>query len=304
MRMEEDQIAKRALVLWLEDHGTTVVQQEVRAPDPQYIDVWHVPAPDAADASAPPWLALPLRMAAEACLFEPYSSTLKPQHVRDNQRKQLVFHHQLCKEAQKKERPQPPLPLLWLISPGRPERVFDEYDFAPLPTWPPGFYQFHRGSRIALLVLTELPPGVPTLLLRLLGAGRPRRQALSELDALGDSDEARQLRRLVVELRDRVAHDKQIVAEEREDFMTAAKAQFLKWEQELINRYKEQGIEQGIEQGVEQGRLRELRRGTRLLCQAFAIELTEARAANIDSLDADALSALQDQLLASRAWPA
>jgi len=70
--------------------------------------------------------------------------------------------------------------------------------------------------------------------------------------------------------------------------MTAARAEFLKYEQDLI----EKGIEKGLREGV------------RLLCEALAIDLDEGRRRHIDSLDAAGLRALFAKLKLQRRWPA
>lgn len=296
MRTEEDQIAKETLQLSLEERGDTVVHQGVPAPDPQYIDVWHVPSCAAAEQPAPPWMALLYRMATEPCLFEPYSETIRPRHVRDNQRKQLVWHHHLCLEARRRGLQAPELPMLWLLSPGRPEGVFAAHDVRPLPGWPPGYYDVARGFRLGLLVLGELPRGAETLVLRLLGGQRLRREALAELAGLEESQAAQALRRLLAQLLERVAHDIHIELAEREAFMTAAKAAFLQYEQSLIDK----GVEKGIEKGQEQG----LRLGVRLLCQSLGVELTPERVAALEAMDAAAIGELIKQVVAKRAWPA
>jgi predicted transposase/invertase (TIGR01784 family) len=67
-------------------------------------------------------------------------------------------------------------------------------------------------------------------------------------------------------------------------------------------RGEQRGEERGFERGLEQGTL-EARAAFLDLCDAFGIELTEARRAQLDGLDLAGLSDLRKRLVAARAWP-
>jgi hypothetical protein len=60
------------------------------SPNPQSIDVWSTPR-----STPPPELGLLGRMAAQPCLIESYSGTVRLREVRDCLRKQLEWHHEL-----------------------------------------------------------------------------------------------------------------------------------------------------------------------------------------------------------------
>src|SRR6202022_1038227 len=90
--------------------------------------------------------------------------------------------------------------------------------------WARGFYYLDDETQLWVVVLSELPRTRETLLLRLLGPPRTRRQAEGELDLIrGEDPEREGLFRLTASLRLAVWRDKKIPAEQKEDFMTEAK---------------------------------------------------------------------------------
>src|SRR6185312_5468360 len=80
--------------------------------------------------------------------------------------------------------PAPPLPVLWVLSAGRPSSANEAFGFQPAESWPAGVYRAPRGFHAGLVVVRELPKTRDPLLLRLLGAGKVFREALAELAAL------------------------------------------------------------------------------------------------------------------------
>jgi hypothetical protein len=78
----------------------------------------------------------------------------------------------------------PPIPTQWVISSGRPRSDIEGLWLRPMSGWPPGFYEGPPLLWTRLVVVSELPAGRDTLLLRLLGANRVLKQAIAELKAL------------------------------------------------------------------------------------------------------------------------
>lgn len=311
MRTRSDQIAKTLLAQALEPFGKAVTEQEVCAPDPQRIDLWFVPGP--LPPQPPRFLRWVVRMGERPCLIEPQSQTVEAATVRSHLRKQLTWHQVLVRRARREGRPAPELPRLWTVSPGRPRRLLEVFPAAALAGWPRGFYRLVPGLEAYLLVLDELPGGIETLVLRLLGRDRTRQQAVKELGQLPGSDpEVQQVRAFVVSLRQIIARDTTIRKRDREAFMTAVQAEFYKLQQDLIAQGVEQGVQQGIQQGlqqgiaqgVEQGIEQGLREGIRTLCEVLEIPLTAARERRLEGLDRGGLRTLLRHLKTRRAWPA
>ncbi|HNH48498.1 MAG TPA: hypothetical protein PKY30_15765, partial [Myxococcota bacterium] len=75
-------------------------------------------------------------------------------------------------------------PWMYLISAGRPSGLIREGRLARVPRWMPGFYELAPLYRARLVVVSELPRGRDTLLLRMLGSGRILKEAERELASL------------------------------------------------------------------------------------------------------------------------
>ncbi|HEU4533549.1 MAG TPA: hypothetical protein VFS00_05500 [Polyangiaceae bacterium] len=70
----------------------------------------------------------------------------------------------------------------------------------------------------------------------------------------------------------------------------------------------EKGLQRGLKKGLQKGMARGLARGLRAavadLCEAFAIELTAARLAELEAMDVESLEALRSALKQTKRWPA
>ena len=111
-----------------------------------------------------------------------------------------------------------------------------------------------------LVVVSELPVGPDTLLLRLLGAGQVLQQAIAELKALRTEDPARSLALpLLVRLRLEIPTDPAQRTDDDQEFLMQTQDIVETWRQEAI----QEGVKQGVKQGIQQGEcavlLRQLR---------------------------------------------
>ena len=191
MRNRSDQFAKNILREALSRAASAETEVEVIAA-PQKIDLYCMPDPSRAAERAN--MGLLGRLSAEPSLFEPFHDTPGPQHVRQCLRKQLTWHHELERRARvavassSQEQGastvrcrRVPLPMLVIISPGRPKSVLKAYSCELLSR---GVYRSVPGLALRLVVLAELPQTRDTLMLRLLGKGRVLREALTDLKKL------------------------------------------------------------------------------------------------------------------------
>ena len=118
--------------------------------------------------------------------------------------------------------------------------------------WPSGYYADRITGRVRIVVVSQLPRTRDTLLLRLMGAGRTLRDAITDLGALPvDAPERILALPHLVRLRIAPATEDQVMNHK----------QFLKITENLVREHEraieargiEQGIERGIERGIEQG---------------------------------------------------
>ena len=141
-------------------------------------------------------------------------------------------------------------------------------------------------------MFSALPPGVETVLLRMMGTGAVLRAAVAEVAALPPEDpEGARLLRIVTSLRHTLRHAKTVSDEERDEFMTAAWAEFEEYERHLLNK------------GRELGREDLLRENIRRLCARLRIDLPAEREGQMRQLDEAHLQSLLDHITDNRTWP-
>lgn len=300
MRREHDERAKLIAEQTLDELGDVAREVEIPTSDAQRIDLWL--RRSRFPQGVPGYLRLLDALFPEDAMLEAFSAAIRLVSFYDVLRKQYDWRRHLAQRLGEQAPPGAEVPLLrppwlWLLSAGRPEALFTEYDLRPRVGFPVGIYDFGKGFRIGLLVINELPAGVETLLLRLMGSSAVQRAALAELARLpSDDPEVQALLRIVANLQHTFKNAKNIDEEDRDDFMTAAKAEFEKYEQLVEQRGEQRGELRGEQRGEQ--------RSVKKLCGAFQIPLTEERVRQLELLDAEGLGQLFDQLLATRTWPA
>ncbi len=68
-------------------------------------------------------------------------------------------------------------------------------------------------------------------------------------------------------------------------------------------RGEKRGEKRGIKKGIEEGRRIELQQAIRDVCELLSIPLTDNKSAHLDTLDADGLTRLRDQIKQTKRWP-
>jgi len=183
-RTQFDQFAKQALDVLLSPIGEVRTQVEIHG-EVQAADVLFLPARDHEDERIR--LGLLGRMAETACLLEPFHGAPGANEALDCLTKHLTLRRNLVREARKDDRA-PEIPMLWILSAGRPETVLAGLGFSPLVDWPTGSWQAAPLLSMRLIVLRDLPETRATLPLRLMGAGATLKRAIAELNALPDHE--------------------------------------------------------------------------------------------------------------------
>lgn len=238
MHFRFDHFFKKLLRALLSAVGRVDAELEV-AVDAQRIDLLFTPglrvrprrrgagrapaAPAAPDLEA---LGLLGRIVASCCILEAFHAPPSVEEIRGCMRKQLNWHHLQVLRAKRRARasraplrpkvgrtPQrataqaaalpPPIPVLWILSSGRPAGVVERFAFQPFEGWPAGVYTAPLAEvPVRLVVVSELPRTRETLTLRVFGRGATLAQAAREVAALPRrAPERRHIAPLLVSLR-------------------------------------------------------------------------------------------------------
>lgn len=186
-----DLLCKHLLREALDPISNVELEKPIAPLDEQRIDVYCELKPELPPPDALPHLGMVRRMAEVAlrCLIEPFSATPSSDSIDDNLRKKLNLHHGLKRSAKGSAVPKP---VLWVLSPGRPEEVLQAYVGTKVADWPSGFYRCAPGLAMWIVVLGELPVTPETRLLRMFGPPSMQLTALRELDELPVGDPQRQ----------------------------------------------------------------------------------------------------------------
>jgi len=218
-----DLLCKHLLREALDPISTVELEKPVAPLDEQRIDVYCELRAERPPLQAVQHLGLVRRMAelARRFLIEPFSATPSVEIVDDNLRKKFNLHHGLKKAAKGSLINKP---VLWVLSPGRPEEVLCGYAGVPPSDWPSGFYRCAPELATWVVVLAELPKTADTILLRLLGPATMQLEALRELDAQPMTETQRQpwidiladVRYLLDEAQEPTAEEQTIMTELRQ----------------------------------------------------------------------------------------
>lgn len=174
-----DSLAKNILHDLFSLRGAAQTEAEVPPGNARRIDLWFVPENGKLGADIPEFVGILAQLIAEPAAIEIWSAALDVDDFFMGLLKRELWRAVL---EHRDKRPWV-RPMLWHLCAGKPETALQQ--FAYECTRYPGLYMpSATGLRVPILVLGELPNTRETLLLRLLGKGRVRRDALRELWAL------------------------------------------------------------------------------------------------------------------------
>jgi hypothetical protein len=228
MRLQFDELCKQLLTAAFAPADRVERNAELDAPDAQKVDLLIEPRPegDALRARA----GLPGRLFGEGpCHVEHFSAAPPTDAALESVRKLLTARRRA------------PGMRSWLLSAGRPDAAIADLGFMPQPGGLAGVYRLPPGWATGLVVLSELPEGPDTLLLRLLGRRSTFRAALRELVALPAGAWAREvalpvLARLRIEARAATVKG-EAMSDEEEALMTTGEQLYQEW----LQRTREEG---------------------------------------------------------------
>ncbi len=232
-----DYFGKDLVSTALETCGQVVTDVEVPA-DPRKVDLWFMPDPTR--EPVPAYLGLLGRLLSGPSALEFFHNTPNGNELAACVIKHGMFRHRLSLRKEP-----PPIPILWVISSGRPKDGIEGLWLRAMNVneWPLGIYEGPPLLWTRLVVVSELPPGRDTLLLRLLGADRVLNQAIAELKVLEEDAPERTLA-LPILLRLRLAIPTDPTQQTSDD------QEFLMQTQDIVETWRQEAVRKGIEQGI------------------------------------------------------
>ena len=274
MRFRFDHFFKNLLRELLSGLGHVEAEVEITV-DAQRIDLLFTPDERAAPRLAE--LGLLGRLLASPCILEAFHAPPSIDEIRSSIRKLLNWHHLLLLRSNRQARlarpraragpqnrtappntpPPPRLPVLWILSSGRPAGAIDRFALHPLEGWPDGVYALSEAEiPVRLVILGELPETRDTLTLRLFGRGATLARATLEIAALPRNALERRISLpFLVKLQKRLVKVQakgQLTEEEKELLMSGQK--FIDAFDALEHKGWKRGRKQGLEQGLQKGR--------------------------------------------------
>jgi hypothetical protein len=243
----------------------------------QKIDVYTFPDPARAAERAE--LGLLGELCGEPSLFEPFRDTPSLRKLRRCLNKQHTWHHELERrtratapageEHDEAAADEVAFPALVVIGPGQPATVLDAYGCQEVS---PGVYEAVWGLALRIVVIAELPRTRATLLLRLLGKGRPFSEALADLAALPDDAWER---RLVVPLLVHFQLETRGHTMNEEDDVSSTEIRA--WFEDYQRKVRDEGRSEGRSEGHSEGRSEGLEEGRKAGERSLLLRLLRAR---------------------------
>ncbi len=188
LRNLDDQFGKNILHDLFRLRGTAQTEAEVPPGNAKRIDLWFVPDDPARSVENPPFIGILAEIAAHPAAIELWSEAITIDDVHRALGKREAWHDTL-QLRDKRIWPRPPL---WHLCAGKPITVIKKLGFKPGSIR--GWYVPPTPDWLVFIVFVgELPQTRDTILLRLLGRGAVRREALRELGKLPESAWEKQL---------------------------------------------------------------------------------------------------------------
>jgi hypothetical protein len=232
-RKHHDQFAKELLSGLLETVGTARTEVEVTS-EVRSIDLLFVPLPEkAADREK---LGLLGRMAATACLIEPYRNPPAHLEIRNCQMRLFIQHSAHLREAKRKKQKlrEADYEMLWVVGPTVSKTILADFRAEETQEWGNGVYFLGKGEHTALVAVHKLVLGRDTLWLRILGKGKTQKRAVDEVLALPKDDPLRNLAlELVASWTIRTEQQSDLSPEEQQIIMNVSSA-YAEWKQQTL----------------------------------------------------------------------
>lgn len=257
-------------MLSLEGVSRELVPERELDGDPLRLDLWCVPDRQKLAALKP--LGLLHRIVEQgACAFEFFHQAPTLEEVLSSLRKAFLLRQPARIPARIEE------PWLWILAAGRPSQLVEAFGFSPESGWPPGVYAVPPALRARLVVISELPRTIDTLLIRALGAGSTLRDAQRDLRESGlDHPVGRIVIPLMLRLHFEHRNDPDTEEDlEAREFVMETQDAFEAWQTQL--RAEEQARGQALGQALGEARGRAKALCLVLASRGIAVNAEQAR---------------------------
>jgi hypothetical protein len=249
-RKTHDDFSKRYLAYLLDLFGQAEVSAEIF--QNLQVDVMFTPTAPLADMQP---LGLLGQLITGQALLEHFWEPPRQTDLRDCQLKLFwqckILYNQACGQKQRLSEAQ--LPRLWLLSTSASKKLLESCRALPHDSYGEGVYFLADMTRSAIIALNQLPITPDTLWLRLLGRGKTREQAVTELQALPRHHPYRaHLLKLFHDYRRQLQAKSSLNTTEQELFMQLSPA-YYEWERETLEKGRQEGLQEGQQKGRQEG---------------------------------------------------
>ncbi len=284
MQYSRDWFAKMML-FGATDIGCDVHLQEPVTPEVLAIDAWIEPRPKELAALAERGAVG--RMCAEPSVVEVFHPDASMEEVDWSMLRVTLLHQALRERAGRGEgasrRTMPERPHLWVICTERAQRLIDGWGLAPMADWPAGFFGSPLSRAPGVVLCAALPRTRETLVLRAMGSGAVRDEAIAEALALPEGEWERVMieRLLRVVRTEFLQQGARLPTEDGEMTMDykavfAEGARLLEEDRRQREQARIEGRNEGRDEGRNEGRNEGRREGVAPLVRLFERRLSRA----------------------------
>jgi hypothetical protein len=244
-----DQFSKQFFKECLSPVGEVRISEEIPG-EPRFVDIWFIPS-NQAPADTLSELGILAQIAQTPCLLEPFRNQPTNWEIRSCFGKLVHLEAELRREAKRDEDTlsEDELPRLWIIASSVSDELLEKLPAHREPSWPTGIYFVGEVFLIRIVAIDKLPPTSDTLWLRILGKGLIQKQAVDDVIALpkGNSKRSKILSLLYTWKISMEVNTLIDDVEDRKELMMNLSQAYLEWEQETVERGKEQGQRSVVE---------------------------------------------------------
>jgi hypothetical protein len=236
-----DQFSKQLFKECLSPLGEVRINEEIPG-ESRYVDIWFIPS-NQAPADTLSELGILAQIAKTPCLLEPFRNQPTKWEIRSCFGKLVHLEAELRREAKKDEDTlsEDELPRLWIIASSVSDELLSKLPAQKDETWLDGIYFVGEVFLIRVVAIDRLPRTPETLWLRILGKGLIQKQAVDDVVALPKGNSKRsKILSLLYAWKINMNIGTEIDIEDREEILMNLSQAYLEWEQETVERAKEQ----------------------------------------------------------------
>ena len=243
-----DQFSKQFFKECLSPLGEVKISEEIPG-EPRFVDIWFIPSTQPSVEDLPD-LGILTRIAETPCLLEPFRKQPTEWEIRSCVGKLVHLEAELRREGTRDEDTvsEDELPRLWIISTTFSDELLSKLPAHRDSSWPDGIYFAGEVFLTRVVAIDKLQRIPETLWLRILGKGLTQKQAVDDVVALPKGNPKRsKILSLLYTWKLNMGISPENDNEDREELLMNLSQAYLEWEQETVERGKEQGQRQVVE---------------------------------------------------------